>query len=69
MVRDAVESAGPKEEFRLLVTASAKGGMLRFWKLDKKLKMHLYMEINTSLVEGIGHFVHLLTQPAKWCVG
>lgn len=59
LVRDAVESAGPKEDFRLLVTASAKGGMLRFWKLDKKLKMHLYMEINTSLVEGIGWLVEM----------
>lgn len=59
LVRDAVEAAGPKDDFRLIVTASGNSGLLRFWKLDKKLKMHLYMEIHTSLVEGVGWLVEM----------
>jgi hypothetical protein len=60
LIRDAVESAGPKDDFRLIVTASSNSGMLRFWKLDKATKkMHLYMEINTSLTDGIGWVVEM----------
>lgn len=59
LIRDAVDSAGPKDDFRLIVTASGKSGLLRFWKLDKKLKMHLYMEIHTSLTEGVGWLVEM----------
>ena len=49
LVRDAMPENTPKSDFRLLVTATANSGLLRFWKLDSSNKLHSYMEIRTSL--------------------